>query len=257
MMRRLLQLAPEERARYDLGSLRFAASTGAPCDAQTKRRMIEWWGPVLHEAYAASELGYVTHIDSHEALRKPGSAGRALPGATVKILSESGEQQPAGRVGLIYARHPAVTEFTYSHNHEARRRLERDGLWTLGDMGYLDEEGYLYIVDRSSDMVVSGGVNIYPAEIEAVLHTMPGIADCAVFGVPDDDYGEALLAAVQPAPGAAVSAEAVQAWLRERLANYKVPKRVVFHEQLPREETGKIFKRKLREPFWERRDRRV
>jgi long-chain acyl-CoA synthetase len=257
MMRRLLQLAPDVRARYDLNSVRFSASTGAPCDGLTKQRMIEWWGPVFHEAYAASELGYITHIDSHEALRKPGSAGRALAGATVKVLAEDGEALAPGRVGLIYARHSGVTDFTYTHNPEARRRLERDGLWTLGDMGYLDEDGYLFIVDRSTDMVISGGVNIYPAEIEAVLLTMPGIADCAVFGVPDDDYGESLLAAVQTTEGASVSAESVQAWLRDHLANYKVPRRVVFHAHLPREETGKIFKRKLREPYWAGRDRRV
>jgi long-chain acyl-CoA synthetase len=257
MMRRLLQLPSELRARYGVRSVRFAASTGAPCDPQTKERMIEWWGPVFHEAYAASELGYITHIDSHEALRKPGSAGRPLTGATVRILAESGEELPRGSVGLIYARHTGATDFTYSNNDEARRRLERNGLWTLGDMGYLDEDGYLFLVDRNVDMVISGGVNIYPAEIEAVLLAMPGIADCAVFGVPDDDYGEALLAAVQTADGASVDAESVQAWLRERIANYKVPRRVVFHDQLPREETGKIFKRKLREPYWAGRDRRV
>jgi len=257
MMRRLLQLAPAVRAQYDVRSLRFAASTGAPCDAQTKRSMIEWWGPVLHEAYAASELGYITHIDSHEALRKPGAAGRPLPGATVKVLSEEGIELARGQVGLVYARHAAVTDFTYTHNDAARRRLERDGLWTLGDMGYLDEDGYLFLVDRNSDMVISGGVNIYPAEIEAALHGMPGVADCAVFGIPDDDYGEALLAAVQLVAGASVSAEVMQCWLRERLANYKVPHKFVFHTELPREDTGKIFKRKLREPYWIGRERRI
>ena len=257
MMRRLLQLAPEVRARHDLSSLRFAASTGAPCDPQTKQRMIEWWGPVLHEAYAASELGYVTHIDSHEALRKPGSAGRTLPGATLKILSPDGTELPSGEVGLIYARHFGVPDFTYSSDAAARGRLEHDRLFTLGDMGYLDADGYLYLVDRSVDMVISGGVNIYPAEIEAVLLTMPGIVDCAVFGIPDDDFGESLLAAVQTADGVATSAVAVQTWLRERLANYKVPKTVVFHAELPREETGKIFKRKLRAPYWEKVGRSI
>jgi long-chain acyl-CoA synthetase len=254
MMRRLLQLAPEIRARYDTNSLRFAACTGAPCDVQTKCRMIEWWGPVIHEAYAASELGYITHIDSHESLRKPGSAGRTLAGATVKILSETGDALPAG---LVYARHHGVTDFTYSHNPDARRRLERDGLWTLGDMGQIDEDGYLYLVDRNVDMINSGGVKIYPAEIEAVLLSMPGVADCAVFGVPDDDYGESLMAAVQCVECEHVSADAVQAWLRERLASYKVPRRIVFHKQLPREETGKLFKRKLRDPYWEGKVRRV
>jgi long-chain acyl-CoA synthetase len=175
----------------------------------------------------------------------------------VKIFSESGTELPAGNVGLIYARHAGVPDFTYSHNDAARRRLEKDGLWTLGDMGYLDADGHLYLVDRNADMVIWGGVNIYPAEIEAVLLAMPGVADCAIFGVPDDDYGESLLGVVQTTGDAAISAEAVQAWLRERLANYKVPRRIVFEEQLPREETGKIFKRKLREPYWVGRERRV
>jgi long-chain acyl-CoA synthetase len=257
MMRRFLQLPPDVRKRYDVSSLRFSASTGAPCDVETKKQMIAWWGPVLHEAYAASELGYITHIDSHESLRKPGSAGRALPGTRLKILAEDGAEMPAGSVGLIYARHPAVTEFTYSHNDAARRRIERDGLWSLGDMGYLDDDGYLYVVDRNVDMVISGGVNIYPAEIEAVLLAMPGVADCAVFGVPDDEFGESLLAAVQAVQGASISPEAVQAWVRDRLAGYKVPRRVVFHAELPREETGKIFKRRLREPYWTGMARKV
>ncbi len=251
MYRRLLQLPQAVRRRYNVGSVRFVASTGAPCPQLTKRQMIDWWGPVLHECYAASELGWITHIDSQESLRKPGSVGRALPGTVVKILSDKGEELAHGTVGLIYARQRAVPDFTYANNDEARRQLERDGLWTLRDLGYLDADGYLYVVDRQTDMVISGGVNIYPAEIEAALLAMPGVADCAVFGVPDDDFGEALLAAVQPAPGAQLDAAGVQSYLRERIADYKVPRRVVFDEQLPREDTGKIFKRKLREPYWQ------
>lgn len=257
MFRRLLRLPPETKSRYDLSSLKFVASTGAPCPPDVKRQMIAWWGPVIHEAYAASELGWISHIDSFEALRKPGSVGRPVPGTVLKIFSEEGEELPAGEVGLIYARQAAVPDFSYNHNDAARRQLERDGLWTLGDMGLVDAEGYLYVVDRKSDMVISGGVNIYPAEIESVLVTMPGIADCAVFGVPDDDFGECLLAAIQPADGAALDADQVQSFLRMRIADYKVPRRVTFHEQLPREDTGKIFKRKLRDPYWANIDRRV
>ena len=257
MFRRLLRLPPELRARYDFSSLRFVISTGAPCPVETKRDMIDWWGPVIHECYAASELGWVTHIDSHEALRKPGSVGRALSGAVVKVLSEQGDELPPGAVGLIHARQAYVPDFTYTNNDQARRQLERDGLWTLRDMGFLDSDGYLHIVDRQSDMVISGGVNIYPAEIEAMLVTMPGVADCAVFGVPDDEFGESLLAAVQPAPGTDLRVVQVQNFLRERIAGYKVPRAVVFHEHLPREETGKIFKRKLRDPYWAGKARRV
>jgi len=254
---RLLRLDAATRSRYDLGSVRFVASTGSPCAPEIKRRMIEWWGPVFHEAYAASELGWISHIDSAGSVRRPGSAGRAIDGVQLKVLSEDGAPLPPGTVGLLYARDPAVPDFTYANNDGARRKIESDGLWTLGDMGYLDDEGYLYVVDRKSDMVISGGVNIYPAEIEAALMTLPGIADCAVFGIPDDEFGEALAVAVQRLDGADVDEVTLRSFLRERLADFKVPRVVSFHDELPREETGKIFKRKLREPYWQDRTRRV
>ena len=257
MFVRLLALPAEVRSRYDLSSVRFVAATGSPCPPEVKRQMIEWWGPVFHEAYAASELGYITHIDSAEALRRPGSAGCALPGASLKILSDTGDELPTGEIGVIYARNSATPDFSYVHNDEARRKLERRGLWTLGDMGYVDDEGYLFIVDRQSDMVISGGVNIYPAEIEAVLITMPGVADCALFGVPDAEFGETLAAAVQPIEGATPTAAQVQDFLRERIAGYKVPRLVTFHAALPREDSGKIFKRRLRDPYWAGMGRRV
>ena len=254
---RLLRLDAETRGRYDLSSVRFVASTGSACAPDIKRRMIEWWGPVFHEAYAASELGWISHIDSVESLRRPGSAGRAIPGVQLKVLSMQGRELPANAVGLLYARDPAVPDFSYANNDAARRKVETDGLWTLGDLGYLDEEGYLFVVDRQSDMVISGGVNIYPAEIEAVLMTLPGVADCAVFGIPDEEFGESLAAAVQTLAGADIDGTQVRAHLRERLADFKVPRTVTFHDELPREETGKIFKRKLREPYWQGRARRV
>jgi long-chain acyl-CoA synthetase len=254
---RLLALPDALRAAHDLSSMRFVASTGSPCAPEIKRRMIDWWGPVIHETYAASELGYITHSDSADALRKPGSAGRALPGTRIAILDERGAPLPPGAVGVIYARNDATPDFSYVHDDAARRRLEAGGLWTLGDMGCLDDEGYLFIVDRQSDMVISGGVNIYPAEIEAQLITMPGVADCAVFGIPDAEFGEALAAAVQPVPGWTLGAEQVREYLHQRIANYKVPRVVSFHEALPREDSGKIFKRRLREPYWAGQARRV
>ncbi len=257
MFVRLLRLADDERRRFDLGSVRFVASTGSPCAADVKRQMIDWWGPVFHETYAASELGWISHIDSHESLQRPGSAGRAMPGVQLKVLSAEGDEMPAGAVGLLHARDPAIPDFTYANNDCARRQLERDGLWTLGDMGYLDADGYLYVVDRKSDMVISGGANIYPAEIEAVLIAMPGVADCAVFGIPDAEFGEGLAAAVQLVAGAEVDAAEVRAFLRERIADFKVPRVVTFHDELPREDTGKIFKRRLREPYWADRERRI
>jgi len=257
MFVRMLKLPQQTKRRYDLSSLRFVATTGSPCAPAVKRAMIEWWGPVLHECYASSEAGVITSIDSHEALRKPGSAGRPVGVGALKILDQQGRELPPGEIGLIYARQPAYPDFSYNNNPAARAALERDSLWTLGDMGYVDQDGYLFICDRASDMVISGGVNIYPAEIEAALHGMPGVHDCAVFGVPSEEFGEALAAAVQPEPGASLDAESVRAWLTQRIASYKVPRVVEFRDALPREDSGKIFKRKLREPYWEKAGRRI
>jgi len=257
MFVRMLKLPEQTKRRYDLSSLRFVAATGSPCAPAVKRAMIDWWGPVFHECYASSEAGVITSIDSHEALRKPGSAGRPVGVGALRILDQQGRELPPGEIGLIYARQPAYPDFSYNNNPAARAALERDGLWTLGDVGYVDEDGYLFICDRASDMVISGGVNIYPAEIEAVLHGMPGVHDCAVFGVPSEEFGEALAAAIQPEPGAALIPEEVKAWLRARIADYKVPRLVEFHAALPREDSGKIFKRKLRAPHWEEAGRRI
>ncbi len=257
MFVRLLRLPEETKRRYDLSSMRFVASTGSPCPAEVKRAMIDWWGPVLYESYAASELGYVTAISSQESLRKPGSAGRPVGDARIRILDEAGRELPAGGIGLIYARQGAYPDFTYNNDDASRRKLERDGLLTLGDMGFLDPEGYLYVCDRASDMVISGGVNIYPAEIEAALALMPGVRDCAVFGIPDAEFGEALCAAVQAEPGAEVSEKEIVSYLKSRIADYKVPRCVTFHEALPREESGKIFKRRLRAPYWEKAGRKI
>ncbi len=254
---RLLRLPDEVRRRHDLSSLRFISSTGSPCPPDIKRAMIEWWGPVIHEAYGSSELSYMTLLTSEQALRKPGSAGLPLPGVQLRILDESGDELPRGEAGTIYVKTDKLADFSYNHGDAARRSMERDGFLTMGDIGYVDDEGFLFIVDRSADMVISGGVNIYPAEVEVVLQMMPGVADCAVFGIPDPEFGEALAAAVLPTPGSNLDAATVQAWLRQRLAGYKVPAVVSFHTELPREDTGKIFKRKLREPYWEGVARRI
>jgi long-chain acyl-CoA synthetase len=254
---RLLKLAPEVRRRYDISSVRFISSTGSPCPPQVKRAMIDWFGPVITETYASSETGHITFIGSHEWLKRPGSVGRPLGNGVVKILDDEGRELPSGEIGLIYCRQPAYPDFTYTNNAEARSAIERDGLWSVGDMGYLDADGYLYVADRKSDMVISGGVNIYPAEIEAVLMSMPGVADCAVFGIPDPEFGEALAAAIQLRDSKTLTAAGVQSFLRERIAGYKVPRLVTFHEQLPREDSGKIFKRLLREPYWRQAGRRI
>ncbi|RVT49384.1 AMP-binding protein [Rubrivivax albus] len=254
---RLLALPAEVRTRYDLSSMRFVSSTGSPCPPEVKRRMIEWWGPVIHECYGASELGYMTLLTSEQALRKPGSAGMPLPDVTLKILDDEGRELPRGTPGLIWIDQPATPDFSYAGNAQARAAMARGDLKTMGDVGYLDDDGFLFIVDRAADMVISGGVNIYPVEVELLLQTLPGVADCAVFGIPDDEFGEALAAAVQPAPDADLSPDAIRAWLHDRIAGYKVPRVVTLHDALPREDTGKIFKRRLREPYWTGRSRRV
>jgi long-chain acyl-CoA synthetase len=254
---RLLRLPDAVKRRYDLSSIAFVASTGSPCPPEVKRQMIDWWGPVINESYASSEAGFITALSSQEATTHPGSAGRPLPGADVRIMNDAGEVLPPFEPGLIYCRQSAYTDFTYINRPEDRRAIERDGLIAVGDVGYFDREGYLYICDRKSDMVISGGVNIYPAEIEAVLITMPGVADCAVFGIPDAEFGEALAAHVQPHDGAALEREAVRTFLKERIADYKVPRVIEFSEALPREESGKIFKRRLRDPYWQDAGRRI
>jgi long-chain acyl-CoA synthetase len=254
---RLLRLPDDVKRRHDLGSMRFVSSTGSPCPGEVKRAMIDWWGPVIHEAYGSSELGYMTLLDSRDALRKPGSAGRPLDGVSIRILDDAGRALPRGTPGRIFVRPDAFVDFSYAHNDAARRAMEVDGHLTMGDVGYLDDDGFLFIVDRAADMVISGGVNIYPAEIEARLQTMPGVADCAVFGIPDAEFGEGLAAAVQCVPGTVLAAADVTTWLKQRIAGYKVPQVVTFHAELPREDTGKIFKRRLREPYWAGQARRI
>jgi long-chain acyl-CoA synthetase len=246
---RLLRLTAAERSRYDLSSLRFVVSTGAPCPAEIKRAMMDWWGDIIHETYAASELGYLTSISSNEARAKPGSAGRPIEGVIIRILDEQDREVPCNTVGKIYARQTLMPSFTYINRQSDRDALEHDGFLTVGDIGFVDADGYLFVSDRRSDLVLSGGVNIYPAEIEAQLITMPGIADCAVFGVPNREFGQALVAVIQLGDGVSLTAEQVRSFLATRLAGFKIPRPIVFRAELPREETGKIFKRRLRDEF--------
>jgi long-chain acyl-CoA synthetase len=254
---RLLRLPDAVKKKYDLGSMKFVASTGSPCPPDVKRAMIDWWGPVIHEGYASSETGFITICSSKEALARPGTAGRMLPGSEVRILDDDGRELPPFAPGIIYCRNSKYPDFEYVNRPDARREMDRDGLSTVGDVGYLDGDGYLFLCDRKADMVISGGVNIYPAEIEAALIAMPGVADCAVFGIPDAEFGEALAAHVQPQGDAGLEREAIRAFLRERIADYKVPRVIEFAAELPREESGKIFKRKLREPYWREAGRRI
>jgi long-chain acyl-CoA synthetase len=257
MFARLLKLPAEVRARYDLSSLQFIIHGAAPCPPDVKRRMIEWWGPVIYEYYGATEVGMVSRSDSTEWLRKPGTVGRAWPGRSVKIYDDHGNVLPAGEIGEIYSSLNLVPQFSYVNQDEQRQAVERDGMITNGDLGYLDDEGYLFLRDRKRDMVISGGVNIYPAEIESALVDCPGVHDCAVFGIPDEEYGEALAAAIEVEPGASPTGDQIRAFLRERVANYKVPRHIVFEAKLPRDDSGKLMKRVLKEPYWQGAGRRI
>jgi long-chain acyl-CoA synthetase len=257
MFSRLLKLPDEVTRRYDLSSLKFVVHAAAPCPAPVKRAMIEWWGPVINEYYGSTETGAVVFCSSQDWLDHPGTVGKAMPGADVRVIDADGNSLPPTEIGEVVARTAGIADFTYHGDDAKRAASEKVGLIAPGDIGYLDADGFLYLCDRAKDMIISGGANIYPAEIEAELHKMPGVADCGVFGIPDEEFGEAVCAVVQPMPGAELTQAEVRAFLKERMAGYKVPKRVDFHAELPREDSGKIFKRKLREPFWEGLDRRI
>jgi long-chain acyl-CoA synthetase len=257
MFNRLLKLPEAVRTKYDLSSLKFVVHAAAPVSPAIKRAMIEWWGPVIYEYYGSTETLAVVFCNSEEWLAHPGTVGKPVPDADVRVIDAEGRTLPQGEIGEVVCRIGTCSDFTYHGDDEKRRQSEKAGLIAPGDVGYFDADGYLFLCDRAKDMIISGGVNIYPAEIEAELCKMPGVTDCAVFGVPDEEYGEAVHAIVLPETGARLTEADVRAWLRERMAGYKVPKRVEFRADLPREDSGKIFKRKLREPFWEGQERRI
>jgi long-chain acyl-CoA synthetase len=258
MFVRLLKLPEATRGRYDLASLRHVVHGAAPCPLHVKQAMIDWWGDVITEYYGSTETGIATWNSTEDARRKPGTVGRPITGAVVKVFDEAGNELPRGEIGELYMRAAHAPDFTYQNQHEKRLELERDALFTVGDIGWIDDEGYVFLCDRRRDMVISGGVNIYPAEIEAALLRIPGVKDCAVFGIPDEEYGESLCAYVEPdADHAALDPEVVRAALRKTLARYKIPKIIEIARDLPREDSGKIFKRKLREPYWAAVGRRI
>ena len=259
MFTRLLRLPEEVRSRYDLSSLQSIVHSAAPCPVHVKRAIIEWFGPIVSEYYGGSETGPVVWCTSEEWLSHPGTVGTPADGAQIRIIDPATEQDvPTGEVGVVYVK-PADywPGFTYHRDDKKRREMELDGFVTVGDMGRVDDDGYLYLTDRANDMVISGGVNIYPAEIESVLYEMPAVRDCAVFGIPDDEYGESLAAHIELGDGLTVSGDEVQTFLRQRLAGYKVPKTIVFDDELPREDSGKLFKRRIRDRYWRDADSRI
>jgi len=245
---RILELPEAVRSKYDLSSLRLIVHAAAPCPVPLKRAFMDFVGAdKVWEYYGASEGGG-TVISPEEWLEHPGSVGRPFPGNEFAILDDDGNELPPGEVGTVYTK-PAMSSFRY-HNDDEKTAASHRGEWfTVGDAGYLDADGYLFLTDRKSDMVISGGVNIYPREIEDVLHRHPEIVDCAVLGVPDERWGEVLYAVVQRTAGSSLDADAVVAYVREHMAEYKRPRIVEFVDELPRDPNGKVRKPKLRETW--------
>ena len=255
---RLLALPEEDKRRHDLSSLRHVIHSAAPCPVEVKRRMLAWWGPIIYEYYAASEGGG-TLATPADWLAHPGTVGKAWPVSEIRILDDAGAACAPGQVGTVYMR-MADYRFEYHKDRQKTDSAWKDGLFTVGDAGYLDAEGFLYLCDRKADMIISGGVNIYPAEIEGVLVTHPKVRDVAVFGIPDDDWGEQVKAVVELQAGTAPSdavADELRRFCLERLAKHKCPRSVDFVAALPRDPSGKLFKRKLRDPYWQGRGRNI
>jgi long-chain acyl-CoA synthetase len=256
---RMLKLPEEVRARYDVSSLKTALHAAAPCPVPVKRAMIDWWGPVIDEYYAGTEGNGFTAIKAAEWLERPGSVGRAVGEATMHICDEDGNELPPRQEGLVFFNPPRQFEY---HNDPEKTAGSRNkhGWSTLGDVGWVDEDGYLYLTDRKSFMIISGGVNIYPQEIENHLVTHPAVADVAVVGAPHDEMGEQVVAVVQPVAGAEPGpalAEELTAFCRQSLSGVKTPRRIDFVEELPRHATGKLYKRLIRDRYWGKESRIV
>jgi acyl-CoA synthetase (AMP-forming)/AMP-acid ligase II len=253
MFVRMLKLPDATRAAYDLSSVKSIVHAAAPCAPEVKRRMIDWWGPVVNEYYSGTEGGGMTWATATEALERPGTVGRALFGV-IHICADDGSEAVTGEDGVVWFDSGQLARFEYNNDPEKTRQTFNEHGWsTLWDVGHLDADGFLYLTDRKLFMIVSGGVNIYPQEIEDVLVLHPAVADVAVFGVPEPEMGEEVKAVVQPAPGVMASpelAEEIMVFCRERLSHYKCPRSVDFTEALPRGENGKLYKKALRDTYW-------
>jgi len=258
MFIRMLKLPDEVKARHDLSSLSHIIHSAAPCPVDVKRKMLDWWGPCIFEYYAASEGGGTLATPADWAA-KPGTVGKPWPISEIRVLDDDGEPLPPGEPGTVWIR-MGDHRFEYHGDKAKTDKAWNAGFFTVGDAGYLDEDGFLFLCDRKADMIISGGVNIYPAEIEAVFITHPKVVDVAIFGIPDDDWGESVKAVVQPLGGVVADAELeaeLLAFAADKLAKFKTPRSIDFLAELPRDPNGKLYKRRLRDPYWEGRERAI
>ena len=262
MFVRMLRLPEPERAAFRAPDLHLVLHGAAPISPEVKRNMLDWWGPVLVEYWGGTEGGVTTLTDSEDWLSHPGTVGRVLPHFEVFAVNDAGKRLPPGEEGLLYSRHRETKRFFSYHRDDAKTEaayLDTHS-FTLGDIGRVEADGFVYLSDRKSNVIISGGVNIYPAEIEGVLQAHPAVADVAVFGIPDEEWGETVKAAVELRAGFEASPgleREILAFGRERLAGYKVPRSVDFEQEMPRHPTGKLLVRRLRDPYWRGRERRV
>ena len=257
----MLRLDEEEKGKFQGKSLNVVWHGAAPCPPQIKKQMIEWWGPVICEYYGSTEGSIVTTVSSEEWLARPGTLGKPTPIMEVVVIKEDGTNASAGESGQLYVRNLMGSDFEYHNDPEKTNEAHKEpGLFTFGDIGYLDDDGYLFMSDRKIDMVISGGVNIYPAEIEGVLINHESVIDAAVFGIPNEEFGEEVKAAIQLVEGVSANdglATEIIDYCREHLAGFKVPKSIDFERALPRHPTGKLLKRILRDKYWEGQERKI
>ncbi|NOX51623.1 MAG: AMP-binding protein [Gammaproteobacteria bacterium] len=254
MFHRLLSLPEETKAKYDISSMKFLIHGAAPCPVHVKQDMIEWFGPVVWEYYAATEGGGGFLVGSEEWLTKPGTVGRPGPEFDNKILNEEGDQVGVGEIGTIYMLAPENGRFEYYKDNAKTDKSYKGDYFTLGDMGYFDEDGYLFLTGRSAELIISGGVNIYPQEVDSEIIKHEAVYDVCTIGVPNDEWGEEVKSIVQLQPGITASttlSDELITWARERLANFKCPRSIDYVAELPRTAAGKIQRRVVRQPYWE------
>jgi long-chain acyl-CoA synthetase len=251
MFHRLLALPEETRNGYDISSLKVILHGAAPCPVHTKKGLMEWLGPIVHEYYAATE-GLGTFVTPEEWLERPGTVGKPEEDK-VEVRGENGEQLPPGEIGLVYIRSEEDLRFEYYKDPEKTRKTYDGNFFTLGDMGYVDDDGYVYLADRTADLIISGGVNVYPAEVDGVLLKHPAVGDVATVGIPNQEWGEEVRSVVQLKPEFAASPELAAELIehtRSNLAGFKCPKAIDFVDELPRHDTGKIYRRLVRDKYW-------